>query len=442
MKLVIKNTQLFTEVNLSNNVDVLIENGKISQIMRSENNAISDQELYVVDGANQILGPGLVDLHTHLREPGREDAETIETAMKAAIAGGYTAISAMANTNPVADNAAVVELVKTKAIQVGLCDVFPIGAVTKGLEGKELADIAGMVKSQASVKIFSDDGKCVSNARIMRRAMEYIDTFGGFISQHAQEPELTINSQMNESVLSHQLGLAGWPAVAEEAIIARDIALAKLLDVPIHFAHISTAGSVQLVAQGKANGVKVTAEVTPHHLYFSEQKCESYDPIYKVNPPLRSITDQAALLEGLLSGVIDCVATDHAPHPVESKEGEFAKAAFGMLGLQSALGAITTVLEKNHKIDWKKLFEIMSINPAKLAGYSQHGGEIDSGKPANLVLIRKQANDFSNSILKSKSMNNPFNGERFEYSIGATIFQGKLVYQDTGFNEGLGLTKL
>jgi dihydroorotase len=424
MSWLIKNAEIYDRLT-EGRFDLLIEGDLIGEIAPA--GKLKGDFEKEIDLAGAITGPGFVDLHTHLREPGREDAETILTGARAAVAGGYSAISPMANTSPVADNAAVVELVKAKGMQVGLCDIFPIGAVTKGLLGSELAEIGAMAASDAKVRIFSDDGKCVSNARLMRRAMEYIQTFDGFISQHAQEPELTVNSTMNESELSGKLGLVGWPAVAEEAIIARDIALAKMLGARIHIAHVSTAGSIELIRRGKAEGVKVTAEVTPHHLYFSEDKCSTYDPLFKVNPPLREESDIAALRSALADGTIDIVATDHAPHPAESKEGEFAGAAFGMLGLETAASVVAKVMVESKLIDWNKFFDVMSIKPATLAGYYRHGQKIEKGAVANLTFLKNEEYESSNAKLASKSKNNPFVGEKFNWAVLGTVFNGKLV---------------
>jgi dihydroorotase len=299
-------------------VNIEIQSGvihKIEEVQKSQK--ISDY-----DAKGKLVIPGLVDLHTHLREPGREDSETVLTGSMAAVAGGFTAISAMANTNPVADTAGVVEQVFRLGKAAGLVDVNPIGAVTKGLHGEQLAELGAMADSIARVRIFSDDGKCVSDPLIMRRALEYVKTFNGIIAQHAQEPRLTVNAQMNEGSVSARIGLPGWPAIAEEAIIARDILLAEHVQSRLHICHLTTAGGVELVRWAKKRGIQITAEVTPHHLLLTDDLVENYDPIYKVNPPLRTEKDVMALREGLAEGVIDIVATDHAPHPAEDKDCE------------------------------------------------------------------------------------------------------------------------
>jgi len=317
-------------------VNVEIDQGVIKSIVKSS----GKDKVEGIDGSGKILMPGLVDLHTHLREPGREDSETVLTGSQSAVNGGYTAISAMANTNPVADTAGVVEQIFRLGKSAGICDVYPIGAVTKGLNGDQLAEIGAMAESIARVRIFSDDGNCVADPLIMRRALEYVKTYDGIIAQHAQEPKLTINAQMNEGIVSARIGLKGWPAVAEEAIIARDILLTDHVQSRLHICHVTTAGGVELIRWAKQRGIAVTAEVTPHHLLLTDDLVENYDPIYKVNPPLRTERDVMALRQGLAEGVIDIVATDHAPHSAELKDCEWQSAAFGMLGLESALSVV------------------------------------------------------------------------------------------------------
>ena len=293
-----------------------------------------------------------MDLHTHLREPGREDAETVETGTLAAAMGGFTAVFAMANTDPVADTAGVVEQVWRLGREAGHCDVYPVGAVTVGLGGERLAELGAMADSAAHVRVFSDDGKCVSDAVLMRRALEYVKAFDGVVAQHAQEPRLTEDAQMNEGELSGRLGLRGWPAVAEEAIIARDCLLAAHVGSRLHICHVSTAGSVEIVRWAKSKGWPVTAEACPHHLLLTDELAATYDPIYKVNPPLRSAVDVEALREGLADGTIDIVATDHAPHPHEDKDCEWQAAAFGMIGLETALSIVQQTMVDTGLLDW------------------------------------------------------------------------------------------
>ena len=339
----------------------------------------------VVDADGLIALPGLVDLHTHLREPGREDAETVESGSRAAALGGYTAVCAMANTSPVADTAGVVEQVWRLGHDAGLVDVQPIGAVTVGLGGEQLAELGAMADSAARVRIFSDDGHCVADPRLMRRALEYVKAFDGVIAQHAEEPRLTEGAQLHEGVVSARLGLPGWPAVAEEAIIARDVLLAEHVGARLHICHVSTAGSVEILRWAKRRGIRVTAEVTPHHLLLTDEVAEGYDPVFKVNPPLRTEADVAALRAALVEGVIDLVATDHAPHAVQDKECEWGYARPGMLGLETALSIVVdTVLAE---LGWDGVAERMSHRPARIAGLAEHGHPLAAGEPANLTLV-------------------------------------------------------
>jgi dihydroorotase len=371
-----------------------------------------------------------VDLHTHLREPGRENSETIATGSLAAARGGFTAVSAMANTLPVADTAAIVEQVKSIGDLVGLVDVFPIGAVTKGLEGRELSDLGSMAHSSAKVRIFSDDGVCVSDALLMRRALEYVKQFDGVIAQHAQDPVLTVDAQMNEGEVSSVLGLKGWPAVAEESIIARDILLAHMVGSRLHICHVTTKGGVDIIRWAKSQGMRVTAEVTPHHLLLTEKTAETYDPIYKVNPPLRREEDVMALRQALADGTIDIVATDHAPHPVESKECEWQNAAFGMVGLETALPIIAHTMVETGLMSWADVGQVMSSSPAYIGGYREHGRAITEGEVANLVLIDPgKAYTVDAQALASKSKNTPFHGMTFASSVVATVFKGRFTHK-------------
>ena len=400
-------------------ISVAVENGKITKVT---DNLIPD----AIDASAKLLIPGLVDLHTHLREPGKEDAETVLTGSRAATAGGYTAISAMANTNPVADTAGVVEQVFRLGRLAGLCDVNPIGAVTKGLNGEQLAEMAAMADSDAKVRIFSDDGKCVSDPLLMRRALEYVKTFNGLIAQHAQDPKLTINSQMNEGSVSARIGLTGWPAVAEEAIIARDILLADHVSSRLHICHVTTAGGVALIKWAKERGIQVTAEVTPHHLLLTDELIENYDPIYKVNPPLRTEADVWALREALATGVIDIVATDHAPHPIEDKDCEWQAAAFGMVGLETALSVVVKTMIESKLMDWSALVDRMSTTPAKIAGYPNQGGKIEVGAVANMFLVDPTAKwQVRRDRLNSKSKNTPFDGMELPAVITDVFYNGK-----------------
>lgn len=408
-----------------NPLTVLIHDGFIVDTLDATN-------VETVDATGLTVIPGLVDLHTHVREPGREDAETVLTGSQAAVAGGYTAISAMPNTLPVADTAGVVEQVHRLGESHGLCDVFPIGAVTVGQAGEQLAELQAMNQSEAAVRIFSDDGHCVADALVMRRALEYVKTFDGIIAQHAQDPRLTENSQMNEGEISARLGLKGWPAVAEEAIIARDVLLAEHVNSRLHICHLTTAGGVEIVRAAKRRGIKVTAEVTPHHLLLTDEKAESYDPVFKVNPPLRTNADVRALREGLADGTIDIVATDHAPHPNESKDCEWSAAAFGMIGLETSLSISYLAMVETGLIDLATLIERMSTKPATIARYSQHGG-LEVGKAANLALIDTQAKwRVKREHLKSKSKNTPFDGMELPVVVEKTFHNGALVFDRRG----------
>jgi dihydroorotase len=403
-------------------VDVAITNGVISEI----GNGISKGKK--IEAEKNLLIPGLVDLHTHLREPGREDSETVATGSMAAAKGGFTAISAMANTFPVADTAGVVEQVYRLGQEAGFCDVFPIGAVTQGLAGKSLAELGAMANSKAKVRIFSDDGKCVSDPLLMRRALEYVKTFNGIIAQHAQEPALTVDSQMNEGIVSSKLGLTGWPAVAEEAIIARDILLAEHVGSRLHICHLTTAGGVDLVRFAKSRGISVTAEVTPHHLLLTDDLVSNYDSVFKVNPPLRTEKDVIALRNGLADGTIDIVGTDHAPHPTEDKDCEWQSAAFGMVGLETALSVVAKAMIDTKLMDWAGLVDRMSIAPAKIAGYARHGQAIKVGSEANLTIINTTSKWIvDRNRLASKSKNTPFEGMELPAQVLHTFLNGKQV---------------
>jgi dihydroorotase len=407
--------------------DVLINDGVITSV--SENLSFEGAEVF--DAHGLILLSGLVDLHTHLREPGREDSETVLTGSQAGVKGGYVALSAMANTSPVADTAGVVEQVFRLGKEAGLLDVFPIGAVTQGIEGKILAEIGAMADSVARVRVFSDDGNCVSDPLVMRRALEYVKKFGGVIAQHAQEPALTAGSQMNEGIVSATLGLKGWPAVAEEAIIARDVLLAEHVGSRLHICHLTTAGGVEIIRWAKAREINVTAEVTPHHLLLTDELARSYDPIFKVNPPLRTDADVHALRAGLADGTIDIVATDHAPHPGESKECEWQEAAFGMLGLEHALSIISHTMVETGLLDWVGVQERMSIAPATIGGYADHGRGLAPGSPAHITVINPQAPyRVDRDNLASKSRNTPFHGMEFSAQVVATYFHGRKVFSN------------
>ncbi len=413
----IKNARLAT----GNPTDLLLVDGVISAVSPN----ISDAEATMIDAKSSIVLPGLVDLHTHLRQPGREDAETVLSGSRAGAKGGFTALSAMANTSPVADNAGVVEQVFRLGQEAGYVDVFPIGAVTAGLKGESLSEIGAMADSIARVRVFSDDGNCVFDPLVMRRALEYIKAFDGVIAQHAQEPRLTVGSQMNEGEVSSILGLKGWPAIAEEAIIARDVLLTDHVKSRLHVCHVTTAGGVEIIRWAKARGINVTAEVTPHHLLLTDELARSYDPIFKVNPPLRSERDVMALREGLAEGIIDIVATDHAPHTMESKECEWQEASFGMLGLETALSIVQKTMVDTGLMNWEAVADRLSTAPARIGGYGQQGQNLAVGSKANLAIINPAASWLvDRDLVASKSRNTPFHGFELPGVVTHTFFNG------------------
>lgn len=412
-------------------MDLLISDGIIAEatvtaIAKIRGQDFTDRSPEVIDGTGMVVLPGLVDLHTHLREPGREDAETVLTGTRAAALGGFTAVHAMANTDPVADTAGVVEQVWRLGREAGYCDVRPVGAVTVGLAGERLAELGAMADSAARVRVFSDDGRCVSDPLLMRRALEYVKAFDGVVAQHAQDPRLTEGAQMNEGELSGRLGLTGWPAVAEEAIISRDCLLAAHVGSRLHVCHVSTAGSVEIIRQAKEKGWNVTAEACPHHLLLTDELAATYDPVYKVNPPLRSATDVEALRAGLADGTIDVVATDHAPHPHEDKDCEWAAAAFGMLGLQTALSIVQASMVDTGLLSWAGVAQRMSFAPARIGRLDDQGCPIQAGSPANLVLfdptVRRVVDPAESASL---SRNTPYAGMELPGRVVATFLHGR-----------------
>ena len=386
----------------------------------------------VLDARGLIALPGLVDLHTHLREPGREDAETVETGTRAAALGGYTAVHAMPNTEPAADTAGVVEQIWRLGQEAGYADVRPIGAVTVGRHGKQLAELGAMADSAAAVRVFSDDGDCVADPQLMRRALEYVKAFDGVIAQHAQEPRLTEGAQLNEGEVASRLGLAGWPAAAEEAIIARDCLLVAHTGSRLHVCHVSTAGSVEIVRWAKSKGWQVTAEVTPHHLLLTDDLAVDYDTVFKVNPPLRTRADVDALRQGLADGTIDCVATDHAPHAFHEKVVEFERAAFGITGLETALRVVQAAMVDTGLLDWAGVADRMSHRPAAIGRLRGHGQPLGPGSPANLTLYdpAAQAEVVDPATHASKSRNNPFAGMALPGRVHATFLRGAATVLD------------
>jgi len=417
-------TYLIKDVELvsGEKVEIGIADGVIMELSSKASKSYEN----ILDGSGCVALPGLVDLHTHLREPGREDAETVLTGTRAAARGGYTAVFAMANTDPVADTAGVVEQVVRLGKEAGWCEVFAVGAVTKDLAGESMAELGAMAHSAAQVRVFSDDGKCVSDSQMMRRALEYVRQFDGVVAQHAQDPKLTVNAQMNEGTVSARLGLRGWPAVAEEGIIARDVLLASHVKSRLHICHVSTAGSVDIIRWAKSRGIDVTAEVTPHHLLLSDELVESYDPKFKVNPPLRSNEDIAALRMGLADGTIDIVATDHAPHPAEDKECEWAGAANGMIGLETALSVVQKAMVDTGLLNWSQVAERMSLTPAKIGRATGQGISLAVGAPANICIYDPSKNKVVVAQEQiSKSKNTPFEGIDLPGQVRHVFFQGK-----------------
>ena len=410
-------------------VDIVIDGDRIVEVVGGGKADTGGAR--TIDANGLVALPGFVDLHTHLREPGREDAETVESGTRAAALGGFTCVHAMANTEPVADTAGVVEQVWRLGKEAEWCEVRPVGAVTVGLAGQHMAELGAMAASAAQVRLFSDDGKCVDDAVIMRRALEYVKAFGGAIAQHAQEPRLTEGAQMNEGVLSGTLGLRGWPAVAEEAIIARDVLLTQHVDSRLHVCHVSTAGSVELIRWAKSKGINVTAEVTPHHLLLTDELARSYDPHFKVNPPLRTQEDVLALREGLADGTIDAVATDHAPHPVEDQECEWSAAAFGMLGLETAFTVVVESMVNTGLLDWVGVADRMSRRPAQIGRVKGQGGSIAAGEPAHLTLVDPAATwTVRPTELASLSRNTPYRERVLPGRVVHTIYAGNPTVTD------------
>lgn len=382
-----------------------------------------------IDATGLVLAPGLVDLHVHLREPGGEDAETVASGTTAAAAGGYTAVCPMANTEPVADHAGVIEQVLRLARESAMCDVFPVGAITRGLAGEELAEMGAM--TAVGVRCFSDDGHPVQSAHVMRQAMAYARTWDAIVCNHAEERTLTGQAQMHEGILSDQLGLTGWPREAEETMVARDLILARGLDARLHVPHISTAETVALIRAAKADGIRVTAEATPHHFTLTDEQVSSYDPVYKVNPPLRVKTDVEAVRTGLADGTIDAIATDHAPHPPEDKEREWSAAPCGMLGLETALAVTLTELVEPGVLTLSEAIAALSTRPARSRDIVGHGGPIAPGTPANLVLFDPDERwTVDGWRSHSLSRNTPFAGRQLRGRVHYTMLRGRFTMRD------------
>jgi dihydroorotase len=405
--------------------DLLIRDGRFAD--PGDAGADVDQ----VDADGLIALPGLVDLHTHLREPGREDAETVQSGTLAAARGGFTAVLAMANTTPVTDTAEAAEHVAALGARDGHAQVVPVGAVSKGLDGVELAELGLMARSSARVRVFSDDGHCVSDARLMRRALEYVRAFDGVVAQHAQDPQLAgVSACCHEGEISGKLGLPGWPAAAEASVVARDVQIAELTRSRLHICHVSCAETVDVIRWAKQRDINVTAEVAPHHLMLTTNEVLGYDPTYKVNPPLRPSEHVEVLREALADGTIDAVATDHAPHARHDKEHAFAEAAFGMLGLETALAVVVETMIKSELLSWTDLAKRMSIMPAHIARLTDQGRPLAVGEPANVILVDPAARgvvDRNDSA--SLSRNNPWHGRELPDPVVATIWAGRVTYQ-------------
>lgn len=416
--------------------DLLVQDGMIVET----GSALDKPGARVIDASGLIALPGLVDLHVHFREPGFEASETIFTGSRAAAAGGFTTVFTMPNTSPVADTAGVVEQELALGEAAGYVTVQPIGAVTVGQKGERLAELGAMATSRARVRVFSDDGFCVWDPVIMRRALEYVKAFGGVIAQHAQDPRLTEGAQMNEGVVSAELGLAGWPAVAEEAIIARDVLLAEHVGSRLHVCHLSTAGSVDIIRWAKKRGIDVTAEVTPHHLLLTEDRVRGYDARFKVNPPLRTAEDVEAVREGLADGTIDIVATDHAPHPSETKACEWQAASHGMVGLESALRVVHRTMVDTGRMTWTDVARAMSAAPARIGRLSGHGTPVAAGNPASFTLYDPAPKTtFSVDDLRGRSRNSPYLGEELPGEIRWTINRGTVTVADGALLETPGV---
>lgn len=408
--------------------NILIKDGVIEAIGAADITPAEGVDR-TIDGGGNVLLPGLVDMHVHLREPGREDTETIETGSRAAAKGGFTAVFTMANTSPVTDQPIIAESVWAKGQARGLCDVHPVGSITKGLEGKTLTEFGMMARSDAKVRMFSDDGKCVQDPQLMRRALEYAKGLDVLLAQHAEDHRMTEGASAHEGEVAARLGLRGWPRVAEESIVARDALLARDYGNRMHICHASTKGTVELLKWAKEQEIPLTAEVTPHHLLLTDDKLVTYDGVFRVNPPLREESDTLVLRQALLDGLIDVVATDHAPHGSEDKCVEFEHAKPGMLGLESSLAVIAKLFVATGLADWRFVARVMSERPAEITRLPGHGRPIAVGEPANLTIVDPEHEWVSDSTrLASKSENNPYEGEEFGARVTYTILRGAVTY--------------
>ena len=398
--------------------NILIRDGVIAEMGDSRFDAAD-----TIDADGHVLLPGLVDMHVHLREPGREDTETIATGSDAAAKGGFTAVFTMANTQPVIDQPFLAEAVWEKGQAYGKCDVYPVGSITQGLEGKQLTEIGLLARNH--VRMFSDDGRCVNDPQLMRRAIEYAKAHDVVLAQHAEDHRMTEGASAHEGANAARLGLRGWPRVAEESIVARDLIMTRDYGGRYHICHASTEGTVALLRWAKEQGIEATAEVTPHHLLLTDAKLETYDGLFRVNPPLREDRDTIALRDALLDGTIDVIATDHAPHGSEDKCVEFEHAKPGMLGLETSLSIVAHVFVESGLADWRFVARVMSERPAEILGLSDQGRPIAVGEPANLTLVDPDAGWTAHGAdMASKANNTPYENMNFNACVSATILRG------------------
>ena len=422
-KFVIKNVRPYGE----DEVQLLIDGGVIQAIGKDLGLDETDESFEVIDAGGKVLLPGLVDMHVHLREPGREDTETIATGSDAAAKGGFTAVFTMANTSPVIDQPFLADAVWEKGQAYGKCDVYPVGAITQNLEGKQLSEIGLM--SQGHVRMFSDDGKCVNDPQVMRRAVEYAKAYDVLLAQHAEDHHMTADAVAHEGETAARLGLGGWPRVAEESVVARDVIMTRDYGGRLHICHASTEGTVELLCWAKGQGINVSAEATPHHLLLTDEKLETYDGVYRVNPPLREQRDTIALRDALLDGTIDVVATDHAPHGSEDKCVEFEHAKPGMLGLETSLAVVHRIFVKSGEADWRFVAKVMSERPAEILRLKDQGRPINVGEPANLVLVDPESPWTAHGDeMASKASNTPYEGIEFSARVVGTWLRGTQTY--------------
>src|SRR3989338_6522887 len=426
MSLVIKNAIIVNADKMHKEPqDILIEKGMIIKIGKS----FSADGVKVIDATGKLVMPGLIDMHVHLREPGREDKETIETGSKAAAKGGFTTVLCMPNTTPVIDNAMIVEAILKEAKRVALVNVIPVGAITRGQNGAELTDMFEL--KQAGCLALSDDGKTVGNSRLMRLAMEYSQMAGLFLIEHCQDPDLWCKGVMNEGDVSAVLGLKGDPGISETVIVGRDIELARYLTARIHLAHMSLQRSVELIRFAKSQGIAVTAEACPHHFTLTDDAVKTFDTNTKVNPPLRTKEDVEAIKEGLHDGTIDCIVTDHAPHTAEEKEMDYDHAPCGMIGLETAVGLTVTELVEKGVLSWTQMAERMSAAPARIVGLNNKGA-IREGADADITIIDpEKVWEVRKEDIVSKSKNSPFIGRKLKGAVAVTIYGGKTTYQSS-----------